>query len=205
MSDPAASVAARESALRRLYAWMVRESAGPHAWWALAAVAFAEASFFPIPPDVMLAPMALANRRRAFALAGWTVLFSVIGGLFGYAIGSLLYNSVGRWLIEFYGYGARLEAFKSAYAHFGWLILFQGFTPIPFKLVTISAGFAHFNLALFVVLATITRSARFFLEATLLYIVGEPVRGFIEKRLEIVSVVFLLLIIAGFVLARYAL
>jgi len=203
MSETAAT--ARPSALRRLYAWMIREAEGPHAWWALAGVAFAEASFFPIPPDVMMAPMALANRRRAFALAGWTVLFSVIGGLFGYAIGSLLYDSVGRWLIEFYGYGARIEAFKSAYEHFAWLILFQGFTPIPFKLVTITAGFARFNLPLFILLATITRSARFFLEATLLYIVGEPVRDFIEKRLEVVSVVFLLLIIAGFVIARYAL
>ena len=203
MVQPATAV--RSSPLRRLYTWMVQESAGPHAWWALGGVAFAEASFFPIPPDVMLAPMALANRSRAFVLAGWTTLCSVIGGLFGYAIGSLLYQSVGRWLIAFYGYGAKLEAFSAAYAKLGWLILFQGFTPIPFKLVTISAGFAHFNLALFILLATITRSARFFVEATLIYWLGEPVRDFIEKRLEIVSVVFLLLIVAGFVIARYVL
>lgn len=193
----------REGALRGLYRWVIGHAAGPHAWWALAALAFAEASFFPIPPDVMLAPMVLADRRRAFWLAGWCTLFSVLGGLFGYAIGSVLYDSVGKWLIQFYGYGDRIEAFHAAFARMGWLILFQGFTPIPFKLVTIAAGFARFNLALFVPLCAITRGSRFTLEAALLYAFGEPVRGFIEKRLEIVFFVFLVLLVGGFLIARY--
>lgn len=190
--------------MRRLYEWVISEAAGPHAWWALAAFSFAEASFFPIPPDVMLAPMVLADRRRAFWLAGWCTFFSVLGGLLGYAIGSVLYDSVGRWLIHFYGYGEKLQAFHSAFARLGWMILFQGFTPIPFKLITISAGFAHYNLALFAVLCAITRGTRFTLEATLLYWLGEPVREFIEKRLELVMAVFLLLVVAGFLIARYA-
>ena len=194
----------RESALRGLYRWVIAHAAGPNAWWALAAFAFAEASFFPIPPDVMLAPMVLADRRRAFRLAAWCTLFSVLGGLFGYAIGSVLYDSVGKWLIQFYGYGDRIEAFHAAFARMGWLILFQGFTPIPFKLVTIAAGFARFDLAFFVPLCAITRGARFTLEAGLLYVFGEPVRGFIEKRLELVSLGFLALLIAGFLIARYA-
>jgi membrane protein YqaA with SNARE-associated domain len=128
----------------------------------------------------------------------------VLGGLFGYVIGSVLYDSVGHWLIQFYGYGDRLEAFRAAYAKMGWLILFQGFTPIPFKLVTISAGFARYDLARFVLLCAVTRGSRFTLEAALLYWLGEPVREFIEKRLEMVTVGFLLLVVAGFLIARYA-
>jgi len=203
MSDGTAAVGQR-GMIRRLYTWTMSHASGPHAWWALAAFSFAEASFFPIPPDVMLAPMVLADRRRAFHLAAWCTFFSVLGGLFGYAIGSVLYDSVGRWLITFYGYGDRLEAFRAAYAKMGWLILFQGFTPIPFKLVTISAGFARFDLARFVLLCAITRGSRFTLEAALLYWLGEPVREFIEKRLELVTVGFLALVVAGFLIARYA-
>ena len=198
------NIETRAGFARRLYNWMISYATRPHAWWALAVFAFAEASFFPIPPDALLAPMVLADRRRAFQLAGWCTLFSVLGGLFGYTIGSLLYHSVGHWLIEIYGYGDRIEAFRATYAKLGWMILFQGFTPIPFKLITISAGFAHFNLLLFVLFATATRAARFSVEAALLYWVGEPVRDFIEERLELVLVVFLLLIVAGFVIARYA-
>ncbi len=152
----------------------------------------------------MLVPMVLADRRRAFRLAAWCTLFSVLGGLFGYAIGSVLYDSVGKWLIQFYGYGGRIEAFHAAFARMGWLILFQGFTPVPFKLVTIAAGFARFDLAFFVLLCAITRGARFTLEAGLLYVFGEPVRGFIEKRLGLVLLGFLVLLIAGFLIARYA-
>jgi membrane protein YqaA with SNARE-associated domain len=203
MSDKTVA-AERPGMLRRLYAWTMNQAAGRHAWWALAGLSFAEASFFPIPPDAILAPMVLANRGRAFQLAAWCTFFSVLGGLMGYAIGSVLYDSVGRWLIHFYGYGDRLEAFHAAFAKMGWLILFQGFTPIPFKLVTISAGFARYDLARFAVLCTITRGSRFTLEAALLYWLGEPVREFIEKRLEIVTISFLLLIVAGFLIARYA-
>ena len=204
MVDNSAAVP-REGMIRRLYAWTMRQAVGPRAWWALGVLSFAEASFFPIPPDAILAPMILADRRRAFQLAAWCATCSVLGALFGYAIGSLLYHSIGHWLIEFYGYGNRLEEFRAAFARHGWLILFQGFTPIPFKLVTISAGFARYNLALFVVSCAITRSARFTVEAALLYWIGEPVREFIEKRLEGVLIVFLLLIVAGFVIAKYAL
>jgi membrane protein YqaA with SNARE-associated domain len=194
----------REGALRSLYRRILGHAGGPYAWWALAAVAFAESSFFPLPPDVMLVPMVVADRRRAFLLAGWCTLFSVLGGLLGYAIGALLYNSVGHWLIEAYGYGNSLEAFRAAYAKWGAaIILIKGLTPIPYKLVTIASGFAGYNLGLFVLLSIITRGARFSLEAGLLYIFGEPVRGFIEKRLEIVLIVFLALLVAGFLVARY--
>src|SRR5437763_11708419 len=109
----------RDGALRALYRWILGHASGPYAWWALAAVSFAESSFFPLPPDILLVPMALADRRRAFRLAAWCTLFSVLGGLLGYAIGALLYDSVGRWLIHAYGYGAELGGLRAASAEVG--------------------------------------------------------------------------------------
>ena len=173
-----------------------------HAALALAAVSFAESSFFPIPPDVMLIPMALARRSRAFMLAAWCTLWSVTGGMFGYAIGSLLYDSVGKWLIKVYGMGGGIDAFRAAYVKYGALIVLQGLTPIPYKLVTIASGFAGLNFGLFLLLAVITRGLRFSLVAGLIYYFGESVRAFIEKRLELVMIVFLVAIILGFVIAR---
>ncbi|HVZ68715.1 MAG TPA: YqaA family protein [Rhizomicrobium sp.] len=196
--------AERAGPLRGLYFWLMRHAEGRHAWTMLAIVAFAEASFFPIPPDVMLIPMALADRKRAFMLAGWCMLWSVLGGLLGYAIGSLLYDSIGQWLIRAYGYGADLEKFRALYAEYGaWIILIKGATPIPYKLVTIASGFAGYNLFLFVILSAITRGARFGIVAGLLAWFGEPIRNFIEKRLEYVMIGFLAVIILGFLIARY--
>jgi membrane protein YqaA with SNARE-associated domain len=191
-------------ALRGLYFWLMRHAEGRHAWMMLAAVSFAEASFFPIPPDVMLIPMALADRKRALLLAGWCMLWSVLGGLLGYAIGSLLYDSIGQWLISVYGYGEDLQKFRALYAEYGaWIILIKGATPIPYKLVTIASGFAGYNLFLFVVLSAITRGVRFGIVAGLLAYFGDPIRNFIEKRLEYVMLGFLAVIILGFVIARY--
>ncbi len=201
MSDDAQ---APDSALKSHYRWLMRQAAGPYAWWALAAVAFAESSFFPMPPDMMLVPMVLADRRRAFQLALWCTLFSVLGGMLGYAIGALLYQSVGHWLIAAYGYGDKLDAFRAAYAKWGALIiLIKGLTPIPYKLVTIASGFAGYNFGLFILLSAITRGARFLLEAALLSWLGEPVGQFIEKRLELVLLGLLVAIVAGFLIARY--
>lgn len=148
--------------------------------------------------------MILANRNAAWRLAGWCTLTSVVGGIVGYGIGWLLYDSVGLWLINFYGYGSQMDTFRAAYAEWGaWLILIKGLTPIPFKLVTIASGFAGYNFLLFVVLSLITRGARFFIEAWLLRRYGEPVRAFIEHRLELVTTIFAVVIIGGFVLVRY--
>jgi membrane protein YqaA with SNARE-associated domain len=163
-----------------------------------------ESSFFPIPPDVMLIPMVLADRKRAFLLAAWCMLASVLGGMLGYAIGAFLYESVGQWLIALYGGGERVEQFRSLYAEWGsWVILIKGLTPIPYKLVTITSGFAGYNFAMFVVLSVITRGARFFLWAILLYLYGEPIREFIEKRLELMLFVAFATIVFGFVLWFY--
>jgi membrane protein YqaA with SNARE-associated domain len=190
--------------LRKLYSWTMRLAEGPRALFALMAISFAESSFFPIPPDTLLIPMALAQRERAFRLAAWCTAASVVGGVVGYAIGSLLYESLGKWIIDLYGYGQGIEAFREMYAKWGaWIILIKGMTPIPYKIVTIASGFAGYNFALFVLLSIVTRGMRFFLVAGLLYIYGEPVRDFIERRLGAVTVGLLAAILSGFVFVRY--
>jgi membrane protein YqaA with SNARE-associated domain len=187
--------------LRRLYDWCVDAAGKPHATWALGAVSFAESSFFPAPPDVMLIPMSLARPDQAWFFAAVCTVGSVLGGLFGYFIGAVLYDSIGLWLIHLYGYGDKVEAFRAAYAHYGALIiLIKGLTPIPYKIVTITSGFAGFNLGLFVVLSVITRGARFFVEAFLLNRYGARARGIIEKRLGLWAALSAAVIVVGFVL-----
>jgi membrane protein YqaA with SNARE-associated domain len=191
--------------LRALYDWTMTNARGRHAWAALFAISFAESSFFPIAPDVMLMPMVLADRKRAFLLAAWCTAASVLGGIFGYAIGALLYDSVGLWVIGAYGYGESMETFRQAYAEWGaWIILLKGLTPIPYKLVTIASGFAGYNFPMFVLLSIVTRGARFMVVAGLIYWFGEPIRSFVEKRLELTMLVVLGTIVLGFLLAHYA-
>jgi membrane protein YqaA with SNARE-associated domain len=185
--------------LRRLYDWVFRLAAKPWAPKALAAVSFIESSVFPIPPDVMLVPMCLAKPQRAFYYAGLCTIASVLGGLLGYAIGALLYDTVGQFLISLYGYGDKMDAFRAAYAEWGaWIILIKGATPIPYKLITIASGFAGYNLAWFVGLSIITRGIRFYLIAGILYFWGEPARRFLEKRLGFVLFWFVVIFIVGF-------
>ncbi|MBV8792221.1 MAG: DedA family protein [Pseudolabrys sp.] len=192
------------SPIRRLYDWCIDAAGKPQAFWILGAVAFAESSFFPAPPDLMLIPMALAHPPRAFRLAAWCTAMSVLGGIFGYAIGALLYDSLGLWLIKLYGYGGKVEAFREAYVQWGaWIILLKGLTPIPYKVVTITSGFAGYNFALFVLLSVITRGARFFLLAFLLYRFGPQARGFIEKRLGLWMLITAIIFVAGLVGAIY--
>jgi membrane protein YqaA with SNARE-associated domain len=186
--------------LRRLYDWCVDAAGKPHAAWILAAVSFAESSFFPVPPDAMLIPMALARPDRAWWFALLCTIASVIGGVLGYVIGSALYDSVGTWLIHLYGYGDKVETFRAGYAQYGALIiLLKGLTPIPYKIVTITSGFAGFNFGLFVVLSAITRGARFFIEAALLNRYGERARSIIEKRLGLWAGLFAAAIVVGFI------
>ncbi|MFZ5749191.1 MAG: YqaA family protein [Pseudomonadota bacterium] len=184
---------------RAMYDWVLRMAHHRHALRSLAAVSFAESSFFPIPPDVMLVPMVLARRNQAYLIAAVCAGASVAGGILGYAIGYFLYDTVGNWLITVYHMQNKLEDMRQLYAEWGAaVILLKGLTPIPFKLVTIASGFFHFNFPLFVILAAITRAARFFLIAALLKRFGEPVQAFIEKRLNFFAWAFLLVLVAGF-------
>ncbi|ABA05932.1 DedA [Nitrobacter winogradskyi Nb-255] len=188
--------------LRRTYDWCIAAADKPHALWILAAVAFAESSFFPVPPDVMLLPMALARPRRAWLFATVCTIASVAGGVLGYAIGALLYDSVGQWLIHLYGLGDKVEAFRASYAEWGaWIIIGKGLTPIPYKLVTITSGFAGYNVWLFILCSIIARGGRFFIVAVVLDRYGEAIRREIEKRLGLWAAIGAAVIVLGFVIA----
>ena len=188
--------------LKRIYDWCIDAAHKPYALWILGAVAFAESSFFPIPPDVMLIPMSLARPQRAWLYASVCTATSVLGGILGYAIGALLYDSVGHWLIEVYGLGGKVEAFRASYAEWGALIiLLKGLTPIPYKLVTITSGFAGYNIWLFILCSIIARGGRFFIVAVVLNRYGDVIRAEIEKRLGLWLTAFVILLASGFVIA----
>jgi membrane protein YqaA with SNARE-associated domain len=187
-----------------LYSRVLALAASRHAMWAMAAVSFAESSFFPLPPDILLIPMILARPRRAWLIAAVCTGASVLGGLVGYAIGYFLFDAVGRPVLEFYHAMDRYEALKAAFAQWGaWIIVLKGLTPIPFKLVTIASGVAQFDLAAFVLASLVSRSLRFFLLAALLWWFGDPVREFIERRLMLVTSAFAAALVGGFLVLRY--
>jgi membrane protein YqaA with SNARE-associated domain len=184
----------------------MRRASGASAPRALAAVSFAEASFFPVPPDVLLVPMMLARRDRAWILAGICTLASVAGGVAGYAIGLFLLETIGVWLIAIYGLQGGIEAFRDAYGEWGlWIILVKGLTPIPFKVVTIASGAARFDPVVFVLASLATRGARFFLVAALIRRFGAPIREVIERRLTLATTLLALVVVGGFVALRYVL
>jgi membrane protein YqaA with SNARE-associated domain len=188
--------------LRRIYDWCIAAADRPYALWIIAAVSFAESSFFPVPPDVMLIPMSLAKPQRAWLFAGVCTLASVAGGLLGYAIGALLYDSLGHYLIQLYGLGGKVEAFRASYAEWGAvIILLKGLTPIPYKLVTITSGFAGYNLLLFVLCSIVARGARFFIAAVLLNRYGDWIRVRIEKHLGLWVALGAAVLVLGFVIA----
>ena len=188
--------------LKRLYDWFIAAADKPSALWIMGAVAFAESSFFPIPPDVMLVPMSLARPRRAWLYAVVCTLASVAGGMLGYAIGAGLYDSVGLWLMQLYGLTDKVEAFRASYAEWGaWIIIGKGLTPIPYKLVTITSGFAGYNLWLFVLCSLIARGGRFFIVAVLLNRYGDVIRAEIERRLGFWVAVGAAVVVLGFVIA----
>lgn len=185
--------------LRGIYEWTLSLAGSRHAVWALAAVSFVESSFFPIPPDALLVPMILADRRRAWLYAAVATAASVLGGFLGYAIGFYAFDAIGMPLLRFYGVTGQYDALHHLYDQWGaWLILIKGATPIPYKLVTIASGAFHFDLLIFAICSLISRGVRFFLVAGLLWRFGEPIRDFIEKRLTLVFAVSVAAIVGGF-------
>jgi membrane protein YqaA with SNARE-associated domain len=190
--------------LRRLYDWCITAAGKPHATWIMGVVSFVESSFFPVPPDAMLIPMALSRPDRAYFYASICTLTSVAGGLLGYAIGAFLYDSLGLWLMTLYGYGGKIEAFREAYAQWGtWIILLKGLTPIPYKIVTIASGFAAYPVIPFVLLSIIARGMRFYLVAFLLNRYGSRARAIIEERLGFWVTISALVLVAGIIAAVY--
>lgn len=190
--------------LRKLYDWVVSLAEDPRAIYWLAMISFAESSFFPIPPDALLVPMATVNPQRAFLYAAVCTVASVAGGFLGYAIGYFFFETMGKSVLAFYGLEKSFETFQLQFQEWGlWIILIKGLTPIPYKLVTIAAGAAHFDLVVFALASLVTRGARFFLECWLLKLYGPPIRHFIEHRLELVTTVALILIVGGFLLLKF--
>jgi membrane protein YqaA with SNARE-associated domain len=190
--------------LQRLYQRVLALSASPRAPLWLAVVSFAESSFFPIPPDALLIPMALARPERAWTFALICTVASVTGGLLGYYIGYALFDVVATPLLHAYHYEAAFARFKETYAQWGlWVIMVKGLTPIPYKIVTIASGAAGFSLPIFLAASIATRGVRFFLVATLLHFFGERVRTFIERRLTLVTSAFAIFLVLGFVVLRY--
>jgi membrane protein YqaA with SNARE-associated domain len=192
--------------LRRLYDWTMSLSASPRAPFALGAVSFAESSFFPIPPDIMLAPMSLARPDRAFRYATICTITSVLGGLLGYLIGAFAFATIGQWLISIYGGQEKIDHLLELYRQYGaWVILIKGLTPIPYKFVTIASGMAGYDLVWFVLLSILTRGARFFALAGLFNRFGGPMRNVLERHFGLILLLSAILLVGGFALLKYLL
>lgn len=190
--------------IRRLYDWTLAKAAHPLAERWLAGLSFAESSVFPIPPDVVLIPMCLARPRRAWRFAAICTIASVLGALLGYAIGALLFDTVGRWVLDLYGAQEQFAAVRDRFVANGWLwVLVAGFTPLPFKVVTIAAGATGLPLSVLIGAAAISRAGRFFLVAGLLRWLGEPARVFLERHFGVVTIAVAIVGIAGFLAIRY--
>lgn len=176
----------------------------PRALWALAVVSFIESSFFPIPPDVIMIPMILARPNRAWLIAGVALLASVLGGLFGYAIGHFAFEQVGQPILASLGKADAMEEFNARFNGMGfWAVLIAGMTPFPYKVITIMSGWTAMPLATFMVSSIVARGVRFFLVAALLKKFGAPIRDFIEKRLGIMFALFLAILIGGFYVVKF--
>lgn len=190
--------------LQGLYQRTMDLAARKNAMWVLAGVSFIESSIFPIPPDVLLIPMVLANRARAWVIAAVCTVSSVFGGLAGYAIGFFLFEAVGRPVLELYGMMERFAEFQAMYNEWGaWIVFGAGLTPFPYKVITIASGVTQLDLATFLVASVLSRGIRFYVEAGLLYWFGPPVRAFIEARLALVTTLSFALLLGGFVLVRF--
>lgn len=190
--------------LRALYDWTIRMADHPRALWVLAVISFAESSVFPIPPDVLMIPMILARPSRAWLIAGVALVSSVLGGMLGYAIGAFAYESIGQPILAALGKGEAMEAFNTRFNDLGfWAVLTAGVTPFPYKVITIMSGWTAMPLGTFIATSILARGIRFFLVAALLWKFGGPVRDFIERRLGLMTILFVLLLFGGFYATRF--
>jgi membrane protein YqaA with SNARE-associated domain len=186
--------------IRKIYDWTMRLAAHPHALAWLALIACIESIFFPIPPDVMIIPMVLAAREKAWKIATVATLASAVGGVVGYGLGYFLYEEVGRPIIDFYGYAAKYATFQGWYEEYGaWIVGAGGFTPIPYKVITIASGVVQLNFPTFFIVSVLSRGARFFIVSALLWRFGAPIRGFVEARLGLLALLFFIMLFLGFI------
>ena len=189
--------------IRGLYDWTMGLAAKPYAIWALAVVSFVESSFFPIPPDILMIPMILAAPHRAFWIATVCLVSSVLGGLLGYAIGALAYDTIGHPILETLGKTDSMSEFNSRFNDYGfWAVLIAGLTPLPYKVITIMSGWTGMPLITFIVTSIVARGLRFFIVAALLWKFGAPIRDFIERRLGLMFILFVAILAAGFYVVK---
>ena len=194
----------RKPLLRRLYDWTMSLAGHRHAMVALFVVAFAESSFFPIPPDVLIIPMVLAAREKAWRIAMVCTVGSVLGGGAGYGIGALLFEAIGNPVLAFYGYADKFVHFQSLYNEWGaWIVFTAGLSPIPYKVFTIASGATDLNFVVFMVASILSRGLRFFLVAALFWKFGSPVRSFIEKYLGLLTLACCVMLLGGFVAVKF--
>ena len=187
----------------KLYQWLMHQANSPSARWILAAVAFAESSFFPLPPDFMLIPMVIANRTTAFILAAICSVSSVLGGILGYAIGFFFMSTLGQWVIDTYGLEQAFTSFQNTFQTYGfWIIALKGLTPIPYKLVTIASGASQLNLAMFILASVISRTVRFMMLASIFWYFGEDAKKLFEKHFKLFTIISILTIGAGFFILK---
>ena len=204
MLDDATDVWSGALMLKKLYNWTLSMAEHPRALWVLAVVSFAESSVFPIPPDILMIPMILARPSRAWVIAGVALVASVLGGMLGYAIGALAWESIGQPILAALGKAESMEAFNTRFNDFGfWAVLTAGITPFPYKVITIMSGWTGMPLLTFIMTSILARGLRFFIVATLLRLYGEPIRDFIERRLGLVFVVFVVVLVGGFLAAGH--
>lgn len=194
----------KESWIQKSYNKILNTADSPQAFKTVCLISFAESSFFPLPPDLMLIPMIIANRALAWSLAFWCTLTSVLGGFLGYLIGYYFFLTFGQWIIQTYGLEQAMIVFQQSFAHYGfWVIVAKGLTPIPYKLVTIASGMAHFNIFEFTVASIIARGFRFYLLSALLWKFGPWARLWIEKYLTLFLTISLTIIVMGFFIIKY--
>ncbi|MEP1767528.1 MAG: VTT domain-containing protein [Sulfitobacter sp.] len=185
--------------IQRLYDWTLSLAEHRHALWVLALVSFLESSMFPIPPDIIMIPMIIARPNRAFVIAGVALVASVLGGLLGYAIGALAFETLGEPILQSLGKADSMAEFATRFNDLGfWAVLAAGVTPFPYKVITIMSGWTAMPLGTFIVTSILARGLRFFLVALLLWKFGAPVRDFIEKRLPLMFTLAVALLIGGF-------
>lgn len=190
--------------LRRLYDWTIGLASAPYALWALAVVAFVESSFFPIPPDLLMIPMILARPNKAFVIAGVALVASVLGGMFGYAIGAFAFETIGQPILASLGKADSVAEFNARFNDLGfWPVLIAGVTPLPYKVLTIMSGWTGLPITTFIVTSIIARGLRFFVVAGLLWYFGAPIRDFIERRLGLVFILFIVVLLGGFYVLRF--
>ena len=210
MKEEAAAVSTenqkKDGILRKMYNWVLSWADSPRAELYLFLLAFAESSFFPIPPDVLLIALALSAPTRAFRYAVVCSVGSILGGAFGYAIGAFLFQQIGQPIIDFYHFNEQFENLRLLYKEYGfWIVFTAGFTPIPYKVFTIASGVFDIEFVQFMLASAVGRAGRFFLVAFLIWKFGKPIREFIDKYLGWITIVFTLLLIGSFVLIKFIL